>query len=515
MPLFARLLLVLLLAAPAAFASVVTPAVWFDNPGAESLFEPIKFRTDDSGRRRLPTSPPTLTQADMLRVARVMSGQTGAAPGIDDALVYRVVNVMARADMVSGTPITRAEWNRRLDAFEVGFRASFPATARPTAAEFETGVDHLLRNMIMTADDPHTQYLNRNAWRQLLEHQRNAGFVGIGAHIGPDPLGVKVSRPLPGSPAAAAVLSQNGRPVATGLRRDDIIIAIDRVPAAGMPLDQAVQRLRGVPNTTVSIRVLRAGQEYDATVTRRHVSSPNSFSRFAAPSIGYVYFASFTDGVDAEVFTRIHSLRASGARKLIIDVRGNPGGSLPMVQSIASEFLRDRQEITTTRAQGIVIERATVDGDGMFRDMPVAVLIDTHSASASEILALVLQDHARATVVGWQSYGKGTFQSVIPTEIPVERLGVIVGRAPDGTGAKITGGGWFGPSGRSINGRHDAATGRNVPGSGGVRPDIAVNVTDSEQAAVMDGIMNELYSAGPAAPYDPVLGAAVTALSRP
>ena len=97
----------------------------------------------------------------------------------------------------------------------------------------------------------------------------------------------------------------------------------------------------------------------------------------------------------------------------------------------------------------------------------------------------------------------------------VERAGVIVGVKNDGTGVKVTGGGWFSPSGVSINGKHDAATGRNVPGSGGVVPHVSISVSDTEQEAVMNGITEQLYKTGPSAAYDPALGAAVMLLNQP
>lgn len=506
------LALSLLLAAASAYAQVVGPFNGalpdFDGvsrmgraPGATE----IKFKTDDSGAARLPRTPPSLTDAQLQRVVDAL-----AAQGVPDALAYRVINVMAAADIVAGAPIPPAEWERRVSAFVAAAPTALPSGS--TAAQHEAGVDRLLGQMIARSDDPHTQYLDRAAWDRLMESSRNAGFVGIGAHIAADPAGVKITRPLPGGPAASAVLRLNGRPAATGLRRGDIIVEIDGAAAAGMPLDQAVARLRGVPNSSVRVKVQRGAAVYDASITRRLVQTPNSFSRMAAPGIGYVHFSSFVDAVDADVFARIDALRAQGAAKLIIDVRGNPGGSLPMVQSIASEFLRDGQEITTTRARNIVISRAVTDGDGRYRDMPVAVLIDTHSASASEILAGVLQDHSRATIIGYQSYGKGTFQSVIPTEIPVERFGFVVGRRQDGTGAKITGGGWYGPSGRSIQGRHDPRTGMNAPGTGGVRPDVVVHVSGAEHEAIMDGLADQLFGSGPAAAHDPALAAAIRRL---
>lgn len=501
--------LALLLAAGPAFSQLAVPAA----PDLDAIFMGrgsgllgIKFKTDDSGAARLPQSPPHLTSAHIRRIADAL-----AARGVAEPIVYRVIKNMVAADVVSGSPISPADWQRRIAAFESG-AAALPAGATPE--QLEAGVDKLLARMIARAEDPHTQYLDKDGWARLLEMTSNSGFVGIGAHVSADPAGVLITRSLPGSPASEARLNRNGIPSGTGLRRGDIIVSIDGAPLAGHPLEDAIKRLRGLPNSPVTLQVRRAGVDYDTVVRRRRVATPNSFSRMAAPGVGYVHFSAFVDDVDTDVFARIDALRAQGAAALILDVRGNPGGSLPMVQSIASEFLRDGQEITTTRARGIVISRAATDGDGRYADLPVAVLIDTGSASASEILAAVLQDHARASIVGFQSYGKGTFQSVIPTEIPVEVLGVVVGRRPDGTGAKITGGGWYGPSGRSINGRHDPATGRNVPGSGGVRPDVVIHVSDAEQAAIMDGLAEQLFGTGPAAANDPALSAAITLLSK-
>lgn len=499
--------LLLSLSAVVSAGGVISP-VDFDGIRPLTGFEQIKFKTDDSGRANLPRTPPNLTRDHINRIARTMSGATGGQQAPRE-LTHRIANILARTDMTSSTPVTRQEWDARIAAFERDYKAMPPAA---NAEDLEKGIDKLIANLVKAPNDPHTQYFDRRQWQQLIEAQRNAGFVGIGAHVEVDPAGVKIARPIPQSPTATAVLTQGGRQVATGIKKGDIIVAIDRVPAAGMAIDEAVKRLRGVPGTTVQLRILRDGQQYDAAVTRAHVNSPNSFARLAAPGVGYVYFAGFRDNTDTEVFAHIDRLKSQGARKLVLDVRGNPGGSLKVVQSIASEFLRDNQQITTTRTQGIIIQNVTVDGDGRYKDMPVAVLIDSASASASEILAAVLQDHARGKVVGWQSYGKGTFQSVIPTEIPIEVGGIILGREQDGTGVKVTGGGWFSPRGTSIDGRHDA-TGRNIPGTGGVVPDIMVNVSAAEQEAVMEGITEQLYGSGSAAAYDPVLGAAVQQLS--
>lgn len=462
-----------------------------------------KYKIEDGPGKTAPRQA-NITQAQADKLSRILQGREGGSAGLPDALAYRVVDVVVKLDVMSGTPITAPEWDLKFAALAAGYSASFPAGNKPTAEQWEKGVDKLLTEMVSRAEDPHTQYFDREGMKRMREMTSNAGFVGIGAHVEASPEGVAVARALPGSPARAA-----------GLRKGDVIILIDQVPAKGMPLEEAVTRMRGTAGTVVNVRIKRGAAEFDAAITRAAVASPVSFAAMAAPGIGYVYFSIFSEQVDEALFAHIDALKAKGAKKLIVDVRGNPGGLLNMAQSIVSEFLKNGQEIDTTRTRGLIQERGVTDGDGRFVAMPLAVLIDGGSASASEILAAALQDHARAKIIGAQSYGKGTFQTVMGTEIPVERLFRAPERCPDGAGMKVTSGGWYAPSGRNINGKHDPKTGRNIPGSGGVVPDVKIEVADAEHAAVMEGISEQLFGAASGAAKDSVLSAAISALSQP
>lgn len=460
----------------------------------------IKYRLEDGPGKSVPPSY-NITREQVQKLSRILQGEEGGIPGLPEALAYRVVDVVLKLDFISGTRVTPAEWDEKITAFSAGYASAFPAGKTPNAEEWEKGIDNLLTKLVSRAEDPHTMYFDKAGMKRMQEVTSNSGFVGIGAHVEANPEGVGIVRSMPGSPARAA-----------GLRKGDMIIAIDKASAKGMALEEAVTLLRGAAGTTVDVTVRRGDTEFKATITRAAVSTPISFARLAAPEVGYVFFAHFAEKVDEAVFNHIDALKEAGAEKLIIDVRGNPGGLLTMAQTIVSEFLKNGQEINTTRTRGLIMDRGVTDGDGRYAGMPLAVLSDEGSASASEILSAALQDHARAKIVGNRSYGKGTFQTVMPTEIPVTRFFVRT-RQPDGAGMKVTSGGWHAPSGRNIGGTHDPKTGRNVPGSGGVVPDISVSVSPDEAKAVAEGIEEQLFGAAAGAATDTALSAAIMALS--
>lgn len=476
-----------LLAALALFAAPINAAQF------------IKYRVEDGPGKSVPPRP-SITAEQASKLERILSGNAGGASGLPDALAYRVVDVVFKLDLVSGTRLTKSEWDAKLETLSSGFAAAFPAGKTPSADEWEKGLDKLLVKLVSRENDPHTMYFDRAGMKRMQEMTSNAGFVGIGAHVETNPEGIGIARSLPGSPARNA-----------GIRKGDVITAVDKKPTKGMALEDAVTLLRGTAGTTVNVTIRRGTQEFTAKITRAKVTTPISFASMPQPGIGYVYFAHFADRVDAILFAQIDDLMAKGARKLIIDVRGNPGGLLNMAQSIVSEFLKNGQETNSTRTRGLILERSVTDGDGRYANLPLAVLTDAGSASASEVLAAAMQDHARAKIIGGQSYGKGTFQSVMPTEIPVTKF-FVTKRQPDGAGMKVTSGGWHAPSGRNIDGKHDPKTGRNVPGTGGVVPDVPVRVSEDEAKAVQEGIDEQLFGAAAGASTDSVLKAALDTL---
>lgn len=490
------LLAALLACAPSAFAQLTPVRLEMrELPG----FHRAGYRVDQPAQA--PQPPQQITHAQQSRVRDIMSGQHGGAAGIPVELRSRVGSVILTLDKVADDRVTAADWDRRIAEFERGFAAAFPPGSTPSAEQWEAGIDDLIGALIKRDNDPHTAYFSREDWTLFRESYAN-NYVGVGVLMSTSATGLKALQVVPGSPAREA-----------GIAKGDVITAVDRVPAAGMSLDEAVDRIRGVPDTPVELRVAREGApDRVLTLTRQGVESPNVFSRMIGTNVGYVYLAMFNANADQAVFRHIDALRSKGATRLVMDVRGNPGGGIDIVQSIASEFLQDGQVINTTRQQGVEVDRAVTVGAGRYADMPLAVLIDTGSASASELLAAAMQDHARAWVVGWQSFGKGTFQNLIPTQIGSFENGQLVVR-DDGTAIKVTGGGWYTPRGLSINGRFNGVVGPNGPGPGGVAPHVVIPLSEEQAKPAYEGLFNQLYQGGPAAASDPVLDAAVSILS--
>lgn len=495
----AFLLFTLLALAPSASAQLLP--VTLEGMRELPSFQRAAFRVQP-GQPPRPQSQFTAEQG--ARMTAILSGERGGAAGAPDELRRRVGSIMLTLDQAADERVTTAEWDRRIAEFERGFAQAFPPGSAPSAAQWEHGIDALIGMMIRREGDPHTAYFPRRQW-ELLHESLADNFVGVGVLISTAARGLDTVRVIPGSPAAEA-----------GMRKGDLITAVDRVPAAGMPIDEAVDRIRGVPGTPVELRVTRPGSPARMlrfTLARRGVESPNVFSRMIGRRIGYVYLAAFNQRSDRTVFEHIDALRERGATRLVLDVRGNPGGMVAIAQSIASEFLQDGQVINIMRQQGAEIERGVTVGAGRYAEIPLAVLIDTGSASASELLAAALQDHARAWVVGWQSYGKGTFQTAYETRIRSPENGRLVTR-DDGTGLKVTTGGWYTPLGRSINGRFNAPLGPGGPSGGGVSPHLMIPLSQEQAQAVYKGLLDQLYQSGPPAASDPVLEAAVRRFSR-
>jgi carboxyl-terminal processing protease len=233
-----------------------------------------------------------------------------------------------------------------------------------------------------------------------------------------------------------------------------------------------VAKIHGAPGTKVALKTERGV----VTVTRAEVSTPNLFADVLSGGAGYVYFNEFRDKDTELAFEKaVRELRAKGAARLVIDVRGNPGGSLNTAVKIAALFLSKGQPIVSTQDRKGTEKIAYAPADGPFRGLPVKILVDAQSASASEILAGALQDHRRARVVGSRTFGKGSAQALIP----LKDAGVI----------KLTINKWYTPAGRSIQGV-------------GITPDDPVPVTDQDEARVMGKILSRLLGAGDGPPVE-------------
>jgi carboxyl-terminal processing protease len=291
---------------------------------------------------------------------------------------------------------------------------------------------------------------------------------------------VTVVAPLPGAPAEEV-----------GVEAGDRIVAIDGKPTQGWSPEEALRAVRGAPGTVVRLVVERAGVDEPVpfTVTRREIRfHPVQNALVLRDGVGYVNLVSFSEGSATELRRTVDSLRRAGARALVVDVRGNPGGLLEQGVAVVDLFLDEGLEIVAMRGRAREANQTFFDrGPQPFRGLPVAVLVDSASASAAEILAGALQDNDRAVLVGTTTYGKGSAQSVLPLA--------------DGGAMKLTTALWYTPSGRSItrprtapddDEEADRSTflsdttrrrptfktrgGRTVYGGGGITPDVAIPV---------------------------------------
>lgn len=468
----------------------------------DSSFSKIKYKIVEGPAANAPTELQNLTE-DQLRsmVKFLMPDPNNPPKNLSPELVDRLIDVLSNVDMNYKRPVPKAEWDQLLREIQVEFvkRNGMPGTVAKSDQEWEKAIDGMIGGFVNKLGDPHTVYMDKKQAKAFGEHMQG-NFVGIGAQVKPVAAGLKLEIVIPGSPAEKA-----------GLIDGDVVTAIDGVATKALDLGAAIDRLRGPAGSEVKVRVMRLGRP--VTVVRAEIKTPDLFGKMAAPGIGYVYFSQFGPTTDERLFAKIDELKASGATGLIIDLRGNSGGLVTSAESIGSEFLQDRDVITKTKRQGKLATTAVTDGPGRYYGMRLAFILNGYSASASEILAAGLQEHGKAIVVGSVSYGKGSFQVAIPTLVPVFSPGGVSARY-DGTITKVTEGGWYTPHDRSVQGEYDPVTKRNIPGSGGVKPDVAVTMSGDEEMSAMESIFLQMNGRPASGVKDAALDKAIEALRR-
>ena len=351
--------------------------------------------------------------------------------------------------------------------------------------------------------DPHTAFMTPEEYEGL-RIQTTGEYGGLGIQIGVRNDWVTVIAPLPGTPAEEA-----------GLQAGDRIVKVDGESTRGWNEDQAVSRLRGPNGSTVSIEVARLGVEEPIpfTITREEIHVQSVRNAFMLErGVGYVGLNVFSETSTQEVRTAIDNLRRQGMRALVLDLRGNPGGLLDQSISLSEMFLDRGEQISEVRARDPRDRQEFRDRTpDHYPEMPIVVLVNGYSASASEILAGALQDHDRALVLGETTYGKGSVQTLFNLD--------------DGYALKMTTARWYTPSGRSIQRQDDdeevvvvtdalgddaevpavidvdddsaevqefrTDAGRTVLGGGGIVPDLVVRDTlSSEEQAFFGTVYN-------------------------
>ncbi|HEX6942386.1 MAG TPA: S41 family peptidase [Gemmatimonadaceae bacterium] len=329
--------------------------------------------------------------------------------------------------------------------------------------------EHAMVGMLRELDDPYTLYLPPNRLRRLTE-QTTGNYVGIGAQIQRRDDYPMIIAPYPGSPAERA-----------GLHTGDRVVEIDSMKTRGWTTDEVTRALRGPPESEVTVVIERPGDPTRLTfklkrggVHRRAVGR----TALLAGNVGYVDVNIFNDSTALELRNAIDSLQSAGMRSLVMDLRGNPGGVLSQGVGVADMFLDSGKVIVSLRGRSPGSTERVIDKAAQpWPRLPVVVLVDAGSASASEIVAGALQDHDRALLLGRPTFGKGSAQGIFATS--------------SGGGVRITTARWFTPSGRSIERPRDQPVsdeevpadsfrtehGRRVAGGGGIVPDVEAGDT--------------------------------------
>ncbi|MEE2898699.1 MAG: S41 family peptidase [Gemmatimonadota bacterium] len=290
---------------------------------------------------------------------------------------------------------------------------------------FESAIGGLMRDL----GDPHSSFLPAEAYENL-RIRTEGEYGGVGLEVVDRNDRVTVVSPIPNTPGQRA-----------GIRAGDQFFEIDGVPADTMVTDQAVELLRGRPGTEVTVQMLRPGVEdpIEFTVERATVRlQAVPFSLMLEPGIGYVPLETVRETSSREIRAAVDSLRDQGLAGLVLDLRGNPGGLLDEGIAVSDLFLDAGLAIVETRGRGPnQSEIYPASSPDRYPGLPIVVLVDHASASASEIIAGALQDHDRAVVVGETSYGKGSVQSLF--------------RLTGGDVLRLTTARWYTPVGRSIH----------------------------------------------------------------
>lgn len=295
--------------------------------------------------------------------------------------------------------------------------------------------------------DPYSVYYTEEEFADLME--TNSGeYFGVGAVVTQAAdMTISIVRPIPGSPAEEA-----------GLMAEDIIVQVDDMEIVDQELSLVVEKIRGADGTTAYIKVFRPSiNDYlEFNVERRLVENVSVYYEMLDKNIGYIQVQQFYDNTAEEFIEAIEDLEKQGAKSLIVDLRDNPGGLLSAVIDMCSYIIDGGTILTTKDKDGNVIEKYD-DNNEHELDMPMVVLINGNSASASEIFAGAMQDTDKAELVGTTSFGKGIVQSVIPLS--------------DGTAIKLTIAKYFTPAGNDI---HEV----------GIEPDYEVELPNGMQSAV-------------------------------
>ncbi|MDQ3646793.1 MAG: S41 family peptidase [Actinomycetota bacterium] len=286
---------------------------------------------------------------------------------------------------------------------------------------------------VLKKEDPYAFFYSPSSYQSFKE-LTTGEFSGIGVWLNADEGKLVVMRVFEGTPAEDA-----------GIQKGDVIRTVAGKPVGKMTIEEAIGGIKGRPGTKVELGIERDGEVLGFTVTRKTIELPNLIGRMQGPSLGYIELFGFAKGAGRQVRAEVERLTDLGARGVVLDMRNNGGGLFSEAIDVASVFIEDGEIVTyRERSEDDLVYRA--EGDA-FEDLPLVVLVNGGTASASEIVAGALQDTDRAKIVGVTTFGKGSVQQVVPLL--------------DASALKVTTAAYLTPDGRNINGT-------------GIDPDIVV-----------------------------------------
>lgn len=377
---------------------------------------------------------------------------TGAALGI--VLGGAAVGYTAMANPQDGD-MTPSEDPRVVAYEQLDLFADILARAQQdyvTEINHKEAIDAAINGMLGSLD-PHSSYLSPDDF-QAMQVQTSGEYGGLGIEVTMEDGFVKVISPMDGTPAFRA-----------GIEPGDLITAIDGLPIIGQTLNDAVKEMRGEVGTDITVTILREDVDpFDVTLTREIIQQKSATWRMEESDIGYIRVSTFNERTTMLLEEAINGVSGeTGGRPkgLVLDLRNNGGGLLDQAISVSDVFLSGGEVVSTKGRRAVDEERYNAHVGEVFKDVPMIVLINGGSASASEIVAGALQDRGRATIVGTTSFGKGSVQTVIP-------LGA------DRGAIRLTTARYYTPAGRSIQ-----AT--------GIEPDIEIaqaRLTEEELARI-------------------------------
>lgn len=302
-------------------------------------------------------------------------------------------------------------------------------------------IDGAISGMVRSLGDPHSAYLDPTTYKKLKEHSEGT-FGGIGVVMGFDEADVRVISVMEGTPGESV-----------GLKAGDRILRVDGEATKGMEPELVAASIRGEAGTEVVLTIGRNGEaDKDYAITRDHIRVKTVAGRMLEndPGVGYIRIVQFSENTGKEFKDALASLKEQGIQGLILDLRANPGGLLTSCVEIAKEIVPAGLIVSVVERDGSKEDYYSELKDGL---LPMTVLIDDNSASASEILAGALRDTGAATLVGKTSYGKGSVQVIMPIPGQDDAVKLTIAR-------------YYTPSGESIQGT-------------GIRPDIEVDLPEN------------------------------------